>query len=96
LATEACVGFTTAGIVVRHERSCDAHVVLAAEFVPKAVGVIAVATPGRWLVCSYPARPRHPAELTDPRPVEYEHVLCPAGDHEHSLLLDPVELVGIS
>ena len=44
----------------------------------------------------YPARPRHPAELTDPRLLEYEHMLCPAGDHEHSLLLDPVELVRIT
>jgi Ala-tRNA(Pro) deacylase len=43
-----------------------------------------------------PLGPDTPAELVDPRLLEYEHVLCPAGDHEHSLLLDPVELVRVT
>jgi len=43
-----------------------------------------------------PLGPRTPAELIDPRLLEYEHVLCAAGDHEHSLVIDPLELVRVT
>lgn len=43
-----------------------------------------------------PLGPRTPAELIDPRLLEYEHVLCPTGDHEHSPLLDPLDLARVT
>lgn len=52
--------------------------------------------PGYQVGAIPPLGPRTPAELIDPRLLEYEHVLCPAGDHEHSLLLDPLELVRVT
>jgi Ala-tRNA(Pro) deacylase len=43
-----------------------------------------------------PLGPNTPVELIDVRLLEYEHVLCPAGDHEHSLLLDPADIVRVT
>jgi Ala-tRNA(Pro) deacylase len=41
-----------------------------------------------------PIGPDTPAELIDLRLLDYGRVLCPAGDHEHSLLIDPADIVG--
>ena len=49
--------------------------------------------PGYQVGAIPPLGPDTPAEVIDPRLLEYEHVLCPAGDHEHSLVIDPAELV---
>ena len=35
-------------------------------------------------------------ELVDVRLLDYGHVLCPAGDHEHSLLVDPMDIVRVA
>lgn len=43
-----------------------------------------------------PIGPDTPAELIDLRLLDYGHVLCPAGDHEHSLLVDPVDVVRVT
>jgi Ala-tRNA(Pro) deacylase len=43
-----------------------------------------------------PIGPRTPAELFDRRLLEYSRVLCPAGDHQHSILLNPDEIVRVS
>jgi prolyl-tRNA editing enzyme YbaK/EbsC (Cys-tRNA(Pro) deacylase) len=40
-----------------------------------------------------PIGPDTPAELIDLRLLDYGEVLCPAGDHEHSLLVDPLVIV---
>ena len=37
-----------------------------------------------------------PLELVDVRLLDYGHVLCPAGDHEHSLLVDPMDIVRLT
>ena len=70
--------------VTRHELRLATEADIAADFPGYQVGAIP------------PLGPDTPAELIDPRLLEYEHVLCPAGDHEHSLLLDPVELVRVT
>jgi prolyl-tRNA editing enzyme YbaK/EbsC (Cys-tRNA(Pro) deacylase) len=36
------------------------------------------------------------AEVIDPTLLEYQHVLCPAGDHRHSVLIDPEDVVRIT
>jgi len=36
------------------------------------------------------------AEVIDSTLVEHERILCPAGDHRHSVLLDPREIVRIT
>jgi Ala-tRNA(Pro) deacylase len=43
-----------------------------------------------------PLGPDTPVELIDLRLLVYGHVLCPAGDHEHSLLLDPADLLRVT
>jgi prolyl-tRNA editing enzyme YbaK/EbsC (Cys-tRNA(Pro) deacylase) len=43
-----------------------------------------------------PVGPDTPAELIDMRLLAYQHVLCSAGDHEHSLLLDPADIVRLT
>jgi prolyl-tRNA editing enzyme YbaK/EbsC (Cys-tRNA(Pro) deacylase) len=43
-----------------------------------------------------PMGPDTPAELIDTRLLGYQHVLCSAGDHEHSLLLDPTDIVRVT
>jgi prolyl-tRNA editing enzyme YbaK/EbsC (Cys-tRNA(Pro) deacylase) len=43
-----------------------------------------------------PIGPDTPAELIDLRLLDYGQVLCPAGDHEHSLLVDPVDIVRLT
>jgi hypothetical protein len=32
----------------------------------------------------------------DLRLLDCAHVLCPAGDHEHSLLIDPIDIVRVT
>jgi Ala-tRNA(Pro) deacylase len=43
-----------------------------------------------------PLGPGTPAELIDLRLLAYGQVLCPAGDHEHSLLVDPADIVRVT
>ena len=43
-----------------------------------------------------PIGPDTPAELIDLRLLDYGQVLCPAGDHEHSLLVDPLDIVRLA
>src|SRR5438034_11675446 len=43
-----------------------------------------------------PIGPDTPAEVFDMRLLAYQRVLCAAGDHEHSLLLDPTDIVRVS
>lgn len=43
-----------------------------------------------------PIGPDTPAELIDLRLLDYGQVLCPAGDHEHSLLVDPLDIVRVA
>src|SRR5262249_3434938 len=43
-----------------------------------------------------PMGPDTPAELIDMRLLGYQHVLCAAGDHEHSLVVDPADLVRVT
>jgi prolyl-tRNA editing enzyme YbaK/EbsC (Cys-tRNA(Pro) deacylase) len=40
-----------------------------------------------------PIAPDTPLELVDMRLLDYAHVLCPADDHEHSPLVDPMDIV---
>jgi prolyl-tRNA editing enzyme YbaK/EbsC (Cys-tRNA(Pro) deacylase) len=57
---------------------------MAADFSSYAVGAIP------------PVGPDAPAELFDRRLLEHSRVLCPAGDHEHSLLLNPADIVRLT
>jgi prolyl-tRNA editing enzyme YbaK/EbsC (Cys-tRNA(Pro) deacylase) len=43
-----------------------------------------------------PIGPDTPAEVIDLRLLDYGQVLCPAGDHEHSLLVDPADIVRVT
>ena len=43
-----------------------------------------------------PLGPDTPVELIDPRRLDYGHVLCSAGDHEHSLKVDPADIVRVT
>ena len=43
-----------------------------------------------------PVGPDTPLGLVDVRLLDYGHVLCPAGDHEHSLLVDPMDIVWVT
>jgi Ala-tRNA(Pro) deacylase len=43
-----------------------------------------------------PVGPDTPAELIDSRLLDYGQVLCPAGDHEHSLLVDPKDIARVT
>jgi prolyl-tRNA editing enzyme YbaK/EbsC (Cys-tRNA(Pro) deacylase) len=57
---------------------------MAAEFAAYEVGAIP------------PIGPDTPAEVIDVRVLEHGQVLCPAGDHEHSLLVDPADIVRVT
>lgn len=43
-----------------------------------------------------PVGPDTPTELIDMRLLSYQHVLCSAGDHEHSFVLDPADIVRLT
>ena len=43
-----------------------------------------------------PIGPDLPAALIDMRMLVYKQVLCSAGDHEHSLLVDPADIARVS
>jgi prolyl-tRNA editing enzyme YbaK/EbsC (Cys-tRNA(Pro) deacylase) len=43
-----------------------------------------------------PIGPDTPAELVDLHLLDHGQVLCPAGDHEHSLLIDPADIVRVT
>ena len=43
-----------------------------------------------------PVGPDTPAELIDPRLLAFQRVLCSGGDHEHSLLVDPADIVRLT
>jgi prolyl-tRNA editing enzyme YbaK/EbsC (Cys-tRNA(Pro) deacylase) len=43
-----------------------------------------------------PIGPDTPLELVDVRLLAYGHVLCPAGNHEHLLLVDPMDMVRVT
>jgi Ala-tRNA(Pro) deacylase len=43
-----------------------------------------------------PIGPDTPTELIDMRLLAFGRVLCAAGDHEHSLLVDPAEIVRVT
>ena len=68
----------------RHALRFATEADMAADFPSYAVGAIP------------PLGPDTPAELIDPRLLDYEHVLCPAGDHEHSLKVDPTDIVRVT
>jgi prolyl-tRNA editing enzyme YbaK/EbsC (Cys-tRNA(Pro) deacylase) len=70
--------------VSRHEIRFATEADMAADFPAYPAGAIP------------PLGPHTPAEVIDPRLLDYEHVLCPAGDHEHSLLLDPADIVRVT
>ena len=70
--------------VSRHEIRFATEAEMAADFPAYQVGAIP------------PLSPDTPAEMIDPHLLDYEHVLCPAGDHEHSLLLDPADIVRVT
>jgi prolyl-tRNA editing enzyme YbaK/EbsC (Cys-tRNA(Pro) deacylase) len=52
--------------------------------------------PGYEVGAIPPLGPDTPAELIDMRLLAYQQVLCPAGDHEHSFLLDPADIVRVT
>ena len=68
----------------RHELRFATEAEMAADFAAYEIG----ATP--------PLGPDTPVELIDPRLLDYGHVLCPAGDHEHSLKVDPADIVRVT
>jgi prolyl-tRNA editing enzyme YbaK/EbsC (Cys-tRNA(Pro) deacylase) len=68
----------------RHDVRLASEAELAADFSEYDVGAVP------------PLGPRTPAELIDRRLLDYGHVLCPVGDHEHSLLLNPDDVVRVT
>ena len=70
--------------VHRHELRFATEADIAADFPAYEVGTIP------------PIGPDTPAEVIDPRLLDYGQVLCLAGDHEHSLLVDPVDIVRVT
>ena len=70
--------------VSRHELRLASEADMAANFPAYEAGAIP------------PIGPDTPAELIDLRLLDYGHVLCPAGDHEHSLLVDPTDIVRVT
>ena len=70
--------------VSRHELRLATEADMAADFPDYEVGAIP------------PIGPDTPAEVFDMRLLAYQRVLCAAGDHEHSLLLDPTDIVRVS
>jgi Ala-tRNA(Pro) deacylase len=57
---------------------------------------IAAGFPAYEIGATPPLGPHTPVELIDPRLLDYGHVLCPAGDHEHSLKVDPADVIRVS
>jgi Ala-tRNA(Pro) deacylase len=70
--------------VSRHDLRFATEADMAAEFPAYEVGAIP------------PIGPDTPAGLIDLRLLDYQRVVCPAGDHEHSLLVDPLDIVRIT
>lgn len=70
--------------VRRHALRLASETDMAADFSQYEVGAIP------------PIGPDTPLELVDLRLLDYAHVLCPAGDHEHSLLVDPMDIVRVT
>jgi prolyl-tRNA editing enzyme YbaK/EbsC (Cys-tRNA(Pro) deacylase) len=70
--------------VARHQLRLASEQDMAADFSAYEVGALP------------PMGPDMPAELIDPRLLGYQHVLCSAGDHEHSLLVDPTDIVRVT
>jgi Ala-tRNA(Pro) deacylase len=70
--------------VSRHQLRFASEAEMAASFPAYEVGAIP------------PIGPDTPAELLDLRLLDYGQVLCPAGDHEHSLLVDPLDIVRVT
>jgi Ala-tRNA(Pro) deacylase len=70
--------------VSRHQLRLATEEEMAADFPGYEVGAIP------------PLGPNTPAELVDQRLLSYQHVLCAAGDHEHSLLLDPTDILRLT
>ena len=70
--------------VSRHELRFASEADMAEDFPAYEVGAIP------------PVGPDTPAALIDAHLLDYGHVLCPAGDHEHSLLLDPADIVRVT
>ena len=57
---------------------------------------MAASFPGYEVGAIPPVGPDTPAELIDLCLLDYGQVLCPAGDHEHSLLVDPLDIVRVT
>jgi prolyl-tRNA editing enzyme YbaK/EbsC (Cys-tRNA(Pro) deacylase) len=70
--------------VRRHDLRFATEADMAADFAQYEVGAIP------------PIGPDTPVELVDLRLLDYGRVLCPAGDHEHSLLVDPMDIVRVT
>jgi Ala-tRNA(Pro) deacylase len=70
--------------VGRHELRLATEAQMADDFPAYEVGAIP------------PFGPDTPAEMIDMRLLAYQRVLCPAGDHEHSFLLDPADIVRVT
>jgi prolyl-tRNA editing enzyme YbaK/EbsC (Cys-tRNA(Pro) deacylase) len=70
--------------VGRHELRFATEADMAADFPAYEVGAIP------------PMGPDTPAGLIDLHLLEYQRVVGPAGDHEHSLLVDPLDIVRIT
>jgi prolyl-tRNA editing enzyme YbaK/EbsC (Cys-tRNA(Pro) deacylase) len=70
--------------VARHQLRLASEEDIASDFSAYEVGAVP------------PMGPETPAELIDARLLGYQHVLCAAGDHEHSLLLDPTDIVRVT
>jgi len=70
--------------VRRHDVRLATEADMAADFSQYEVGAIP------------PIGPDTPQELVDLRLLDYAHVLCPAGDHRHSLLVDPMDIVRVT
>jgi prolyl-tRNA editing enzyme YbaK/EbsC (Cys-tRNA(Pro) deacylase) len=70
--------------VGRHQLRLATEAEMAADFPDYEVGAIP------------PIGQATPAELIDMRLLAYQRVLCSAGDHEHSLLVDPADIARVS
>jgi len=70
--------------VSRHQLRLATEADLAADFAGYEVGALP------------PVGPDTPAELIDMRLLAHQRVLCSAGDHEHSLLVDPADIVRLT
>ena len=70
--------------VSRHQLRLASEEDLASDFAGYEVGALP------------PVGPDAPAELIDTRLLAFGRVLCSAGDHEHSLLVDPTDIVRLT